>query len=58
MRIPDRILDRVEKQLDADCGIGGEESRVTVTGNGTALCRAPRGRHLRHRYAWGLRALC
>ena len=42
MRIPDRILDRVEKQLDADCGIGGEKSRVTVTGNGTALCRAPR----------------
>ena len=42
MRIPDRILNIVEKQLDADCGIGADRGNTVTTENKTVICRAPR----------------
>ncbi|HJA93181.1 MAG TPA: hypothetical protein H9717_08745 [Candidatus Eisenbergiella merdipullorum] len=56
MRIPADILKAAERQLDADCGIGGKESaavtaenrtaaaksRVVTAENRTVFCRAPR----------------
>ena len=41
MRIPDRILNIVEKQLDADCGIGADRGNTVTTENKTVICRAP-----------------
>ena len=43
MRIPEEILMAAAKQLDADCGIGGEgkESRIVTAKNGTVFRRAP-----------------
>ena len=42
MRIPDRILNIVEKQLDADCGISADRGNTVTTENKTVICRAPR----------------
>lgn len=44
MRIPEEILRTAEKQLDADCGMGGKEEKdiLVAEENGTVFRRAPR----------------
>lgn len=42
MRISEEILRAAQKQLDADCGIGGKNGKTVTAGNGVMLHRAPR----------------